>query len=65
MVSAMEKFHCSLKYFANGCSNRLRHEKQVNHLLKKNKAKQVVPNFDKGKGLFLLTFKYFFVKLAR
>ena len=57
------KANCD-KVFTNP-SNRLRHEKQANHLPKKNRTKQVAPNFDKEKGLFLLTFSYFFVKLAR
>ena len=51
------------KVFANA-SNRLRHEKQANHRPKKNRAKQVVPNFDKEKGLFLLTFSYFFGEIS-
>ena len=46
-------------------SNRLHHENRANYLPKKNRAKQVVLNFDKEKGLFFLTFNYFFVKLAR
>ena len=57
------KANCD-KVFANA-SNRLRHEKKANHLPKKNRTKQVVPNFNKEKGLFLLTLSYFFVKLAR
>ena len=51
------------KVFANA-SNRLRHEKQANHLPKKNRTKQVVPNFDKEKGLFLLTLSYFFCEIS-
>lgn len=50
------------KVFANA-SNKLRHEKQANH--RNNSAKHCVPNFDKEKVLLLLTYNYFFVKLAR
>ena len=48
------------KVFANA-SKRFRHEKQANHLPKKNRAKQVVPNFDKEK----FCFSFFFMKLPR
>ena len=43
----------------------MRRENQANDLPKKNRAKQVAPNFGKEKSLFMLTFNYLFVKLSR
>ena len=45
------------KVFAN-TSNRLRHEKQANHLPKNNRVPNFVPDFDKEKGLFLVIINF-------
>ena len=64
----MTKLKCRNANCDKGSSNassRMRRENQANDLPKKNRTKQVAPNFGKEKSLFMLTFNYLFVKLSR